>query len=169
MPAAFLTGLILVLVLFGVYKEGGREPVRRAGGRFTEPFVGGRKATLAEADRLVNYPLYRPNDPMASDSTIREVWIDEPGGQVAFEYADGLIVFLSEETFDPEQMYENQIKEGVPGKIVTVNGRTALVVSADELGPGSIDFLIDGIEISIIGNLEAPDLIRIAESVSALG
>jgi len=52
-----------------------------------------RRATLAEATRFVNFPLYRPEDALGSDSTIAAVWESHPGGpEVTLLYTSALLV-----------------------------------------------------------------------------
>lgn len=66
-------------------------------------FYGGRQVSLTEAESALSFPLYRPNDELASDATIKRVWIetlegDEPSSmRAAIEYTSGVLVKVEAE------------------------------------------------------------------------
>jgi hypothetical protein len=129
---------------------------------------------LDEAQRFVGFHVLRPDDSLASDQTITRVWINLDSPMVGIEYSSGLRVYLNRsETDDPVTNYTEQQAEGIPGTLEQIRGTTAFVVAEDKSigAPGSVDMVIDGIEVALIGHFDTRDfsvdeLVRIASSVS---
>ena len=66
------------------------------------PFADGENVSLAEAEGTVPYHLYRPDSQLASDETIRAVFVetrfDEEGNpdvKAAIDYESGLLLIVS--------------------------------------------------------------------------
>ncbi|SRR6266568_2905131 len=136
---------------------------------------GGIQVPLTTAQLAAPFPLYRPQDPAASDSTLTQVWVStlSDANTVGFEYSSGLRAFL--EAWPPGKDFE-QWASGVSadtgsGDIETVHGTSAWVVAPDANwagSPGSVEFLLGGVDVTLIeqGDLSKDDLLRIANSIA---
>ncbi len=142
------------------------------------PFTGGdqAKVSLAQALDSAPYHIFRPEDRLASDKTITEVWTATLGEEkdseynVAFEYESGLEVLIKPAALsDPRSAYSNIVEEGGFGRALDINGFPALLISQGSDGtgenPGSVDMVLDGVQVSIIGHLADDDLLGIAQSL----
>jgi hypothetical protein len=133
--------------------------------------ANGVPANLSTAVALSGVPVFRPHDTRADDSSLEQVWAAPNPRQIGLRYASGLHVYLRpSELGDPTAFYESQLREGVQGTLVTINGNVAFVVPPrkEDAIPGSVDMVVKGIEIAIVGYGEftSDDLIRLAQSVS---
>ena len=140
------------------------------------PFPSGKEVSLAEAQRRAPFPIHRPSSPLASDSSITAVWIQDVMGddgardfQAAVDYVSGLEILLGPVTFDPATYYANAARElGNSSRVQNIDGHPALVIPEGNDGgdgPGSVAFVIDGTEITVYGHSPIGDLIAVATSV----
>jgi hypothetical protein len=134
--------------------------------------ANGTKVSLAAAQSQAPFPLSRPQDPLASDASLKAVWFSERPMQVGLQYESGIRIYLRpSELGDPVNWYEGQRSQGANGTIQTINGVQAFVIPQDkqEPMPGSVDMVLDGIEVAIIGggDFTVEELTRIAGSVSS--
>ena len=189
-PAWFAAGLTSLVLILGVAvalsgRQAGRVPDIGEGGP-----IGGTYTTLEDAASKVLFDLYRPQDTLASDSSIETVWVsspqDEPGVQIRYE--SGITVTLVQwpKGKDPAESYKRQwLESGEMGTLTLINGYPAWVLPGDvggsvtELpdgtteGTGVIDPTMNAVELTIgrvdilvRGTASVEDLVRVAESVS---
>jgi hypothetical protein len=136
-----------------------------------------KRVTLDEAVAKAPYHLYRPQDPLASDKTTEGIWTATFHGEntaefkVAIDYQSGVEVLVKpNELRDVSSAYSNIVEEWGTPYVTTVQGSSALVIPEDSDGtggnPGSVDMVIDGVEISIIGHMSDEDLLRVANTVT---
>ncbi len=141
--------------------------------------------TLADAKAKTNYTLWLPDAPDASNGSIAHVCLKPYGDfEVAVEYPSGVRVYLNPDPpLDPASHYEELATElGAAASVETVHGVPALVIpenfsgdaspcSADancvppQKNPGSVDLVLDGVQVTVIGHLPASDLRDVAESL----
>lgn len=107
-------------------------------------------------------PALRPQSEIGSDATIQEVWVrggDYP--KMVVEYSTGLSLIVnpyasevspSKET--PEEMFQEIIDTGTPGKLEMLGKTPALVIHPGVAGsnPGSVQFVADGQLVQLIGD-----------------
>ncbi len=191
--AAFLVGLLAVLAVAELaHRPAGGSPGPDVG---TQSMIGGQQTTLEGAASQVPFPIFRPQDPLASDSSLREVWVTIPNPDVQpavqLKYASGVVLTLTQwpPGEDPAQSYQEGLAEtGGVGSLETVNGHPAWVVPANAPLPNpaqvahpagttvsvgladpstsSIDMTIGGVDIVLKATLPISDLMRVAASVS---
>ena len=110
-----------------------------------------------------------PDDPLANDATVKEVYECGPA-HVAFVYESGVVVCLSENTLsDPEAVWQKMadlypefstgVVRGIPASLVDPTKATG--------AEGGVDLVENGIRLTVSGNGKIPldDLVRVAESI----
>jgi hypothetical protein len=133
--AALVVGIVGGLLVAGTL---GDRRVDEADIGTTDP-IGGRVLSLQEAIDAVSFEVYRPQDPVASDSSLSRVWVStraeasdsETQAAVRLEYASGLVVTLTEwlDGQDPAASYRAQWEEsGGLGSLTMINGHPAWVL-----------------------------------------
>jgi len=180
--AAFLTGALgMSLYWFGVH--GGDGTSARSTGDSalfpttidpddpTQPLLtDGVLVTLPQAQAARSFPIYRPQNSVASDRSLAQVWIGE--SEVALRYSSGLRVYIR--TWppgkDPAATYATQAQDLGVGDVVQVNGNPAWVAEADAIGPGNprytfVDMSIGNIQVLLAARMPLDDLTQIASSV----
>jgi hypothetical protein len=155
----------------------------------TDQPIGGQVVTLDQAAGVVPFSIYRPQDPVASDSTISRVMVWTPGpdsqATVRMEYGSGVVVTLTQWPAgqDPEVSYETQWKQaGGLGTLTTVNGHPAwllpgnatatapvtgsadVTISSGVADPtiNTVELTIGSVDILIKGRLSIDELVRTA-------
>lgn len=164
----------LVLVLIGLRLASG-DPSRMvtAPGNLdpAEPLAGGVAMSLSEATAAFPVPIYRPDMALGSDSTLANLWVrtDDPPGAY-LEYGSGLVVLVRPaETGQPTKEFaEAQVKDGVPGSVVSIDGVDAFLVPQSDAGAGSVRLVMGGTIVTAIGDrgdFSTPELESIADSI----
>lgn len=139
--------------------------------------LGGRKVSLDEAAAETDIPLLRPQAEEASDDVLKAVWlVTEEQPAVAFEYESGVRVYLTTwpkgNPLSPEQFYKQLVSESGAGWTQDIDGIVAWVSPADSQAAGRppeaiVDFVVDGVEVSLRGGrLSVDDLVKVAESIA---
>jgi len=104
---------------------------------------------------------------VAGDGTLSRCWIQEDNGQVALVYQSGLTIYLQVSTLgDPAAFFQEQQREGNSGDIKTILGVPALVTPPAQGLPGSVELVLGGLDIQMVGHgdFTTEDLTRIASS-----
>jgi len=134
------------------------------------PFGGGVKISIAEANQRVPWSLLVPTDEAANLDGLLVVWQTDVTPEVELVFESGIRVYeLPSQMDDPATTFKNAIAEGFAGEVRTVRGHPALVSvpHVDDAGnqTNSVDFVEDGIDITIIGDTIPEELVRVAESL----
>jgi hypothetical protein len=137
--------------------------------------AGERVADLSATEELP-FSAVLPNGDSTSGE-VQAVWMrtdDNPGLAVRYDSGVTILERVAEDTDFPTDSYYEQLAEGVPGaSVTTVNDAPAMVIEGTkELGnPPSVDVILQGIHISIIGNVGQPsgELIALANTFEADG
>jgi hypothetical protein len=122
------------------------------------PLAGGERVSLEEATSTFNVPIYRPDMPLASDDSIRDIWMNEGGGEalIYMRYTSGVVLKAGPSAGRPstEAWAEALIGDGVDGMIEGVTGVPAFVVTPHYPSLGSVRFFLRGVYVVIIGEGE---------------
>ncbi len=99
---------------------------------------------------------------------------DNPGMAVRYESGVTILERVAEDIDFPTDDYYKQLVVGVPGgSVTTINRAPAMVIqSTEQLGnPSSVDVILQGVHISIIGNVgqDSEELIELASTFGASG
>ena len=119
------------------------------------PIPGGIDMSIEQASKTYEYPLFRPSHALANDDAIEHLWVNSgDDSQVYIEYDTNVVVSIRGNRHISFRKYrELQALDGMPISLTDVRGVAALVVPPD--GPasaGSVQILIDGALITVIGN-----------------
>lgn len=148
------------------------------------PFPFGWKTTLQGAAAQGRFTLHRPNTAEANDSNIRSVWVEvvpapdgsvfspEAVNHVAIKYASGVEVRLSPYSTvappgrDPTDYFKGLDETlGTGSDLGTVRGATSLEIPENDKGRAVVDYVYDGLRVTVYGNLPLEDVKRIATSI----
>jgi hypothetical protein len=135
------------------------------------PIPMAKRTTLAMAIRGADFPILRPHDRLASDSTLKAVWAGTGGlGNVALEYRSGILVLVRRSQInDPKAIYQAIQKETGTSYVTSIHGAPALVMLGNIPGRApSIDMIIGDVDIQVRGGtgpFREDDIIRVASSV----
>jgi hypothetical protein len=139
---------------------------------FEEPLAQGTRVSMVDAMRRLDFALLRPNDLLANDATVREVWVRTKGAPEGYiVYESGVVVSVDPASeFRPVvEMAEARIANGSSGHLEEVRGFDAFVVPPDiDNGTlGSVRLEIGGSSVAVVGDGGIPleSLITVAESV----
>lgn len=158
-------GLALAFSLAGfalVAQHSGSNTKQAAGGGGLDiggsPLAAGRQVSLEVAVTSAPFPVYRPQADLASDASIKEVWLrTEWDPEVLIQYASGIRLEVRRAAFlrgsSPDGFYKAQVAEGVPGQIVPIQGVDVFVVPGDTQGDlGSASMVVNDLWVSIVGD-----------------
>ena len=140
------------------------------------PLAFDTEMSLDAAIDAVPFAISRPSSAIASDASIAHVWVqDMPtanrGGEteVAIEYQSGIMVTLLPTPADTEAGFSDVAKNlGYSGVVVEqVGDRVSLIIpeNIDGRNPGSVAFVISGVEVVIYGHYDTETLTTVALSV----
>jgi hypothetical protein len=137
--------------------------------------AGERVADLSATQELP-FSVILPNGDSTSGG-VQAVWMrtdDNPGLAVRYDSGVTILERIAEDIDFPTDSYYKHLAEGVPGaSVTTVNDAPAMVIEGtEELGtPPSVDVILQGVHISIIGNVGQPsgELIALASTFEADG
>jgi hypothetical protein len=164
---------VAALVAIGVMSQG-ETPTNDSGrliARPGSPLPGGERVSLTDASARFATPIYRPESTLASDVTIKEVWMrtaSEPEVYITYESGITLIVRPESAGQSTADFAKAQINDGVPGTVVSLGSVDAFgVPPVKGQGPGSVRVVIPGAIFSLIGDgsYTLDDLLKVAESV----
>jgi hypothetical protein len=159
---AFAIGLAAVLSVFAVATLDSRQQPRKqtvsAGGLDIggAPLAAGTSVSLSSAIASVPFPVVRPQEDLASDTSIADVWVRTSWDpEVLIQYSSGVRLEVRRWPFtgSPEDYYQAQITDGVPGRIVPIRGINVFVVPrTSEASLGSATMVVNGLLVSIVGD-----------------
>jgi hypothetical protein len=158
------------------------------------PFVNAHDMSLAQAEQKVGFQIPRPNDPLANDGQIQDVWVGiqpvEGGGtdiQIQVVYSTGVYVELGPAIpsvagdpvaqrirFQEEAQQDGPSTDG-KARVTTVNGVPAYLVpqgaarwanGESQGGPGVVTFYLGDQVVDLVGYMSDGDLLQIAASVA---
>jgi hypothetical protein len=148
------------------------------------PFVEGRRVTLSAAAEQAGFHLYRPQDVLASDDSIRAIYLEDTGGpgpaggqpHLAVDYESGILLMIEPAAglpADRQSYLETLASEvGPPAAVQDVHGVPALLIPEAIHGqenPGSVMFVLNGVQVTIYGQYDSftlDELTRVANSVA---
>jgi hypothetical protein len=129
----------------------------------------GELTTLDQAVASVDFALLSADTELGDRSSIDEVEVCE-NGAVVIRYASGVAVYQERSTLaDPEAEWNQLAADHEEFSVGTVRGHPASLATPGVLGAaGGVDFVEDGIRITVTGDGEIPldDLIAFGESLS---
>lgn len=174
--AGAATAVALVLVLLGLALISLRDQRKfsTAPGHVDqdEPLANGVAMSLSEAAAVFPVPIYRPDMDLGSDPTLANLWVRTDFPPEAYlEYESGLVVLVRPaETGQPTKEFaEAQMRDGVPGTLVDVDGISVFLVPQTDSGSGSARFVLGGAIVAAIGDrgdFSVEDLESIADSIA---
>jgi hypothetical protein len=152
------------------------------------PFPRGRRVSLESAQAALGRPITLPHDPLTNPSgmgpislvtgdrisgrrTDTSVAISYPKSRLAVEYETPVPYA------NPAANYRGYVEDDrqAPGLrraayVGSVGGRPALVIrfhaDSPRSNPASVEFVLHGVSIAVIGFLPAPTLLRVADSIA---
>ena len=177
-----LVGTVIALALLAIIVGAAAKPMHRheavQGIAFTfprpgqTPFTSAQKVSLDDARSMVGYPLELPTDALASNASIDSVWFNSADNEVVVIYSSGVVEYQQPWTSvdDPATEFNNFLQGENPNvtSVQIVQGQPALVIvqhAPHQQNPGSVDLVLDGIDVTVMGYLETSDLMRIASTV----
>jgi hypothetical protein len=120
------------------------------------PLVNGQKATVADAQAAVGFPVPLPNATAASQGSLTQAWKNSEQQQVALVFDGGkLTIMMWPATYqDPASEFQAFIAENnATATMGQVNGQPALVIEpntdAPHSNPAWVEFNRNGIDINI--------------------
>lgn len=170
-----IAALAFVLGVVGaaVYAGDSTRPGRRAQlvDPDAPPLAGGMRTSVGEATSRFDVPVFRPDTEAASDNSIMSIWARfEESPQIYITYQSGIVVTVRpmSEAQGTEKYAAAQLKDGVPGAILEVDGVRAFVVPQSDDGDlGSVRFEVDDAIVTVIGHGDFKEeaLLAVASSV----
>jgi hypothetical protein len=126
-----------------------------------QPFPGAIKTTLAKAEDSIGFHVYRANDPVANDSSVKIVWEDLTNKKLAIVYTSGVQVFVEKD--QPSRKLNAalaQLAKELGGFVTSIHGNPALVL------PQSVTFYEGQLKIAVYGDVSEGELLRVAASIT---
>ncbi len=136
------------------------------------PVAGGEKVTLDQAARLLAVPFYRPDTDLASDASLRDIWISEDKDlELYVRYMSGVTLKVRPAggSWSNEEWAAGLAGDGVNGNIETIAGHDVFIVPQNLPSLGSARLFVNGALVTLIGegDFSVDDLRTLAESVFA--
>lgn len=144
-----------------------------------DPFgVGGRRVSLAAAERIAHFAVLIPDSPLASSKNLTDIWFRPVGNgsgtrsEMILEYASTGVrisirpantVLLTDASGEFAKMARDV--HATPGAMA-INGAPALVQDGNRRNPGFAELVRDGVAVAVMGPYSAADLITVAQSLS---
>ena len=157
---ALVTGtLVLAANLDAFEKDGAFEKDDTGVGGFklppdAPPVAGGEKVNLDQAVRLLAVPFYRPDTDLASDASLRDIWISEDKDlELYVRYMSGVTLKVrpAEGSWSNEEWAAGLAGDGLEGNIETIAGQDVFIVPQDLPSLGSARLFVDGALVTLIG------------------
>jgi hypothetical protein len=154
------------------------EPEAVAGGGLIPKIPGpsdpllldGRVVSQERASAIVGYPVVVPSDPLASESTLTEVWVQ--GEDAALRFSTGVRIYLARWPTgkDVGGSYARQVSEAGVGRVDTVAGHPVLIFPKDAQHVGAppqsnVSVVVNGVQAEIWGDTSPDELLRIAANL----
>jgi len=142
-------GVLIVTVTLQRHETSVEHPISRGLLR------DGREVSLAEAEKSVSFDVLRPSTSLVSDSDVAKVWVRTAWSpEVWVQYGSGLVLTVQRPDFGgaaPEQVFQGQIAEGIPGTIEQIGPVAAFVVPANDSDVGAnLTMVVDGLEVTFL-------------------
>jgi len=147
-----------------------------------DPFVdGGKKVTLAQATDTAGFTITTPSTGTAGPSSLSDVWMSPIGSatgttvnEVVLDYvASGVEIDLEPASgalaADPANAFQAMVtQDALPSAYVTsvLGGAPAFVIPPNNGQVGSVEYVSQGVDVTIMGHQSAPTLLAIANSMS---
>ena len=139
-----------------------------------DPFVtpcNGTQTTIADVRADIPFKLFRSHHSLANDSNLIAAW-DCPGPQIALEYASGVMVYLSPNTYDnPSDVWATMAATYPEFSVGVSRGKPASLInpakSPNGTAAGGVDLVEGNIRVTVLGNGKIPldDLKEMTESL----
>lgn len=131
--------------------------------------IPGAQTSIKEATARVHYPLYRP-----IGETPSQVWVSDGMGEAGLRYGSTLVILYSrwQPGTNVLKRYEQQAASWKVGYTTIIGGNPAWVVPQDAQSVGSppvnvVLVSIEDVEVTLLGRILLPDLLRKAERLQA--
>jgi hypothetical protein len=138
---------------------------------FPTPCVGS-ESTMSSAESRVPFTLLEPHSDLASEANMSAVW-SCAGDSVAMEYASGVAIYMMPNEFkDAEAVFQRMAALYPEFAVGKVRGHVASLIdpakSTNGTASGGVDFIENGVRITVLGNGSIPllHLVDVAESLS---
>jgi hypothetical protein len=135
------------------------------------PVAGGEKVTVQDAVALLPVPFFRPNDALASDDSIRDLWFVSDEAEVYARYTSGVTLKVrpADGELSNEEWASALARDGIEGPIENVAGIDVFIVPQELPSLGSARFFLNGALVTLIGrgDFSVDELRQLAESVIA--
>jgi hypothetical protein len=126
--------------------------------------------------RLPFSPILPGTDDSSNEVTTAWARIDGDDPALAVKLQSGVFIMESPaESIDfPTDQYYKQLQDGLPGaSVIQVNKASAMQIQSSETfgAPSSVDVILEGVHISIIGDVgqDVAQLVALADSLPATG
>ena len=99
-------------------------------------------------------PLFRPDTPAASDSSLVGIWVRTAWApEVFIRYASGVEVSVRRADFADgfESFYSHEIEQGYPGQLVERRGLSVFVTPGNSGAGASADLVLNSMHVQIVG------------------
>jgi hypothetical protein len=158
-------------------------PITRSFERDQGPFAHGEKLSLEDAEKTVPFHLYRPDNDLASDTSVRSTFVettfDDEGNQfirAAIDYDSGVLLTIwpapSSMISDPLAFWTKKMAENDGRSVETILGEPALVIQRDvnDAGnPAAVAMVMEGLQITLYGQyapIGASELVETAKTIA---
>lgn len=119
------------------------------------PLAGGIKMTVDSAVQTLSVPMYRPSTSVASDASIRDVWVDPgpPDQELYLRYQSGIVLKVSPagDALSNEVWAAELARDGIEGSMQTVAGVQTFFVAQEGSSHGSARFFLGRALVTFIG------------------
>lgn len=132
---------------------------------FENPLGSGVLMSPEDAERNFKPPVFRPQTDVASDATIKEMWVRAPrSAEIYIIYQSGMVVIVDPSSRPIWELARDQIADGVPGELISVRGIDVFTVPpVQACFGGNAVFNIGGAHVAVINDPDLPfDVVRTA-------
>lgn len=141
------------------------------------PIGGGRIVDLPTAESEMPFSLFLGLSPLASDSTLSQVWSEPDGPEVGLVYDDGkggtvVVDLYAAYLNNPKGQYQSEIDLGIANEwLTTIQGEPALVsepfTDVPKTNPAWVRFELGGVDVNLFSfQYSTSDLIAIAGTLT---
>ncbi len=179
------TSLVVVFVVSwtrGISPRGPAGPLGPGDGATTLarplPTPSAKQVSLSEAVSALGGPIVLPDSPQATPSEAGAVWINEMHGTqkgdtsteaaVTFPSQGLIITYMRPPIHDPLANYQNFVQASPGSRVIYLGGVPALAIDPYPAGGsswGSIEFVVGGTTIDVLGQRRVASLQGIAQSI----
>ncbi len=122
---------------------------------------------------MVSFRIRQPDVPIARSSGLTGVWVDQPNGQVALVYRDGVTIMMAAASYhDPRVEFARFLRENHANAMLGLVGRrVALLIAphsdATRSNPAWVEFDQGGIDINVVSATHGvASLLEVARSLA---